>query len=49
MALGAATPASASGSPNCTASQPEQVMVTNGSMEAAALLFRHLVLRRETE
>ena len=23
--------------------QPEQVMVTNGSMEAAALLFRHLV------
>ena len=24
-------------------SQPEQVMVTNGSMEAAALLFRHLV------
>ena len=26
--------------------EPEQVMVTNGSMEAAALLFRHLVVRR---
>ena len=23
--------------------EPEQVMVTNGSMEAAAMLFRHLV------
>ena len=35
--------ASASGSPSCTAVEPDQVMVTNGSMEAAALLFRHLV------